>query len=309
MVFIDFDKMFVKIKVSQWVFVDIDWDVFGVDKIIVEQWFKLKVFMVDLMWIEYVGVWGFVVMVKKVFNDMFKEIYIYFYVEEQCYVNVEMVLMKCWGMFDGDNIFEFNKNLKLVIQWLDCYSDDMFLEVLGLVILMLEIVLDGVFCIFLLEIVDDLVCYQVFVKINDDEFCYLGVGFYVLEMQGYGLLYLKMLKVLGIIVDLCLIFGVVFYVLLFNWMCDNIIEMGFGEECFYVVMRKFEWIGGCIQEGCNNFWYQIISCYGWMVVNCCNCMYYVLVDVMVKFIDCVFEWVMLFCVLIWVKGIIYKLIV
>ena len=303
---IDLEKMLAKVKASQWALADIDWDAPGADKITAEQWPKLKAFMADLMWIEHVGARGFAAMAKKAPNDTLKEIYTYFHAEEQRHANAEMALMKRWGMLDGDNIPEPNKNLKLVIQWLDRYSDDMPLEVLGSVIPMLEIALDGALCTFLLETVDDPVCHQAFAKINDDESRHLGVGFHVLEMQGHGPLYLKTLKALGTIADPRLILGVASYVPLLNRMRDNIIEMGLGEERLYAAMKKFERIGGRTQEGRNNPWYQIISRHGRMVVNRRNRMYHAPVDAMVKLTDRVPEWVMPSRMPTWVKGITYK---
>ena len=303
---IDLEKMLSKVKASQWALADIDWDAPGADRITAEQWPKLKAFMADLMWIEHVGARGFAAMAKKAPNDTLKEIYTYFHAEEQRHANAEMALMKRWGMLDGDNIPEPNKNLKLVIQWLDRYSDDMPLEVLGSVIPMLEIALDGALCTFLLETVDDPVCHQAFAKINDDESRHLGVGFHVLEMQGHGPLYLKTLKALGTIADPRLILGVASYVPLLNRMRDNIIEMGLGEERLYAAMRKFERIGGRTQEGRNNPWYQIISRHGRMVVNRRNRMYHAPVDAMVKITDRMPEWVMPSRVPTWVKGITYK---
>jgi len=303
---IDLEKMLAKVKASQWALADIDWDAPGADRITAEQWPKLKAFMADLMWIEHVGARGFAAMAKKAPNDTLKEIYTYFHAEEQRHANAEMALMKRWGMLDGDNIPEPNKNLKLVIQWLDRYSDDMPLEVLGSVIPMLEIALDGALCTFLLETVDDPVCHQAFAKINDDESRHLGVGFHMLEMQGHGPLYLKTLKALGTIADPRLILGVASYVPLLNRMRDNIIEMGLGEERLYAAMKKFERIGGRTQEGRNNPWYQIISRHGRMVVNRRNRMYHAPVDAMVKLTDRVPEWVMPSRVPTWVKGITYK---
>jgi hypothetical protein len=303
---IDLEKMLAKVKASQWALADIDWDAPGADKITAEQWPKLKAFMADLMWIEHVGARGFAAMAKKAPNDTLKEIYTYFHAEEQRHANAEMALMKRWGMLDGEKIPEPNKNLKLVIQWLDRYSDDMPLEVLGSVIPMLEIALDGALCTFLLETVDDPVCHQAFAKINDDESRHLGVGFHVLEMQGHGPVYLKTLKALGTIADPRLILGVASYVPLLNRMRDNIIEMGLGEERLYAAMKKFERIGGRTQEGRNNPWYQIISRHGRMVVNRRNRLYHAPVDAMVKLTDRVPEWVMPSRVPTWVKGITYK---
>ncbi|HCE41884.1 MAG TPA: reductase, partial [Alcanivorax sp.] len=241
---IDLEKMLAKVKASQWALADIDWDAPGAELVTEEQWPKLKAFMADLMWIEHVGARGFAAMAKKAPNDTLKEIYTYFHAEEQRHANAEMALMKRWGMLDGDRVPEPNKNLRLVIQWLDRYSDDMPLEVLGSVIPMLEIALDGALCTFLLDTVDDPVCHQAFARINDDESRHLGVGFHVLEMQGHGDVYRKVIKTLGTILDPRLILGIASYAPLLNRMRDNVIAMGLGEERLYAAMKKFERIGG-----------------------------------------------------------------
>ncbi|MCG2608320.1 hypothetical protein LZZ98_07180 [Acinetobacter sp. SM34] len=51
--------------------------------------------------------------------------------------------------------------------------------ILGAVIPMLEVALDGALCTFLLDSVDDPVCHQAFKLINGDEARHLGVGFLV----------------------------------------------------------------------------------------------------------------------------------
>lgn len=122
---IDLDKMLVRIKDSQWALADIDWEAPGADKISPEQWPKLKAFMADLMWIEHVGARGFAAMARKASTDTLREIYTYFHAEEQRHANAEMALMRRWGMLDGDELPEPNINLRLTIEWLDRYSDDM----------------------------------------------------------------------------------------------------------------------------------------------------------------------------------------
>lgn len=59
--------------------------------------------------------------------------------------------------------------------WLKC----MPFYILGAVIPMLEVALDGALCTFLLDSVDDPVCHQAFKLINGDEARHLGVGFLV----------------------------------------------------------------------------------------------------------------------------------
>ncbi len=57
---------------------------------------------------------------------------------------------------------------------------------LGTVIPMLEVALDGALLKFLLEEVNDPVCHQVFEKINNDESRHLAVDFEVLDMIGHA---------------------------------------------------------------------------------------------------------------------------
>ena len=59
--------------------------------------------------------------------------------------------MKRWGMLEDGEIPEPNVNIRLAIEWLDSYADDMPLSVLGTVIPMLEVALDGALLKFLLD--------------------------------------------------------------------------------------------------------------------------------------------------------------
>ena len=165
---IDLDKMLAKIKSTQWALSDIDWDAPGAELITEEQWPKLKDFMADLMWIEHVGARAFAAMAKKAPTDTLREIYTYFHAEEQRHANAEMALMKRWGMLEENELPEPNNNLRLVIEWLDRFADDQPVYVLGTVVPMLEIALDGALCKFLLETVDDPVCHQAFELINNN---------------------------------------------------------------------------------------------------------------------------------------------
>lgn len=279
---IDLDKMLLKIKSTQWSLADIDWDAPGAELITEEQWPKLKEFMADLMWIEHVGARAFAAMSKKAPNDTLKEIYSYFHAEEQRHANAEMALMKRWGMLDGDEIPEPNINLRLVIEWLDRYADEMPVYVLGTVVPMLEIALDGALCKFLLDTVDDPVCHQAFEKINDDESRHLGVGFSVMEMQGHGATYIKTVKMLAPLFDPRLLLGIASYVPLLNKMRDNIVALGLPEEKLYAAMEKFEKIGGRTADGRANPWFQIIRQHAKFVVNRSNRLYHTPVDALVR---------------------------
>ncbi len=94
--------------------------------------------------------------------------------------------MKRWGMLEDGEIPEPNVNIRLAIEWLDRYADDMPLSVLGTVIPMLEVALDGALLKFLLDEVHDPVCHQVFEKINNDESRHIAVDFEVLDMIGHA---------------------------------------------------------------------------------------------------------------------------
>ncbi len=278
---IDLDNMLAKIKASQWALADIDWEAPGAEMISEAQWPKLKAFMSDLMWIEHVGARGFAAMAKKAPTDTLREIYTYFHAEEQRHANAEMALMRRWGMLEGEELPEPNINLRLTIEWLDRYSDDMPLEVLGSVIPMLEIALDGALLKFLLDEVNDPLCHQVFEKINADEARHLGVDFHVMEMLGRGRLHQLAVKTIGTVASPKLIMGVLAYAPLLNRMRDNIVEMGLKEERLYEAMDKYQRIGGRTKEGRRNPWFQIISQHGRMVVDRSH-IYHKPVDALVK---------------------------
>ena len=183
---IEMEAMLAKIKDRQWALADIDWDAAGADTIRPEFRPKLKAFMADLCWIENVGARGFAALAKKAPDPTLAEIYRYFHAEEQRHANAEMALMKRWGMLDDGEFPEPNINIRLAIEWLDAFADDMPLSVLGTVIPMLEVALDGALLKFLLDTVDDPVCHQVFEKINNDESRHIAVDFEVLNMIGHA---------------------------------------------------------------------------------------------------------------------------
>ena len=279
---IDLDKMLAKIKSTQWALSDIDWDAPGAELITEEQWPKLKDFLADLRWSVPVGARACAAMANNAPTDTLREIYTYFHAEEQRHANAEMALMKRWGMLEGDEIPEPNINLRLVIEWLDRYSDEMPVYVLGTVVPMLEIALDGALCTFLLETVKDPVCHQAFEKINDDESRHLGVGFSVMEMQGRGKTFIGAAKMLAPLLDPRLMLGIASYVPLLNKMRDNIITMGLPEERLYAAMAKFEKIGGRTEDGRRNPWFQVIRQHARFVVDRNNRAYHLPVDGMVK---------------------------
>jgi len=74
---------------------------------------------------------------KAPFGEL-REIYSYFHAEEQRHANVELALMRRWGMIEVGEIPVPNNNIRLAIEWLDRYADDLPLTVIGSVIPALE---------------------------------------------------------------------------------------------------------------------------------------------------------------------------
>lgn len=263
----DFDEMLVKIKDKQWALADIDWDAPGSETIGPELWTKLKPFMSDLMWIENVGARGFAAMAQKAPTDTLKEIYTYFHAEEQKHANAELALMRRWGMLDGDEIPQPNVNVKLVIDWLDKYSDQTSLAVLGTVIPMLEVALDGALVKFIVDEIDDPVCQEVFKRINSDESRHLAVDFQVIELLGHAKMRKIIVETVGAWMNPSLIIGTLRYIPLLNKMRDNIVAMGVDEERLYTAMRRFKKVGERSEFPKRLPMYRFISWHSAVVIN------------------------------------------
>jgi hypothetical protein len=265
---IDMDAMLAKIMDRQWALADIDWDAPGAETISDEFRPKLKAFMADLCWIENVGARGFAAMAKKAPTPTLAEIYRYFHAEEQRHANAELALMKRWGMLDEDGeIPEPNVNIRLAIEWLDRYSDDMSLSILGTVIPMLEVALDGALLKFLLDEVHDPVCHQVFEKINNDESRHIAVDFDVLNMIGSAKARKLAIQFVGNVATPGVIIGALMYVPLLNRMRNNIVGMGMEPERLYTAMKRFKQIGARGEYTWRVPTYQILKLHSWMVIN------------------------------------------
>jgi hypothetical protein len=264
---IDLDDMLVKIKNRQWALADIDWDAPGAETISDEFRPKLKAFMADLTWIENVGARGFAALAKKAPNPTLAEIYRYFHAEEQRHANAELALMRRWGMLDDGEIPEPNVNIKLAIEWLDRYADDMPLSVLGTVIPMLEVALDGALLKFLLEEVHDPVCHQVFEKINNDESRHIAVDFEVLNLLGFAKARKLAIDFVGNVASPGLIVGAAMYLPLLNRMRNNIVAMGLDPKRLYDAMNRFEKLGARGEKTHRVPLYQVVRWHARMVIN------------------------------------------
>ncbi|TQR83444.1 ferritin-like domain-containing protein [Mycobacterium hodleri] len=264
---IDMDAMLEKIKDRQWALADIDWDAPGAETISDEFRPKLKAFMADLCWIENVGARGFAALAKKAPTPVLAEIYRYFHAEEQRHANAELALMKRWGMLEDGEMPEPNINIRLAIQWLDKYSDDMSLSILGTVIPMLEVALDGALLKFLLEEVHDPVCHQVFEKINNDESRHIAVDFDVLNMIGNATARRLAIQFVGNIASPGVILGMLMYAPLLNRMRNNIVEMGLQPERLYDAMMRFKKMGERAEFTRRVPTYQLLKFHSKLVVN------------------------------------------
>jgi len=264
---VDMDVMLAKIKDRQWALADIDWDAPGAETIDDEFRPKLKAFMADLCWIENIGARGFAALAKKAPTPTLAEIYRYFHAEEQRHANAELALMKRWGMLDDGELPEPNVNIRLAIEWLDRYSDDMSLSILGTVIPMLEVALDGALLKFLLDEVDDPVCHQVFEKINNDESRHIAVDFEVLNMIGHADARRLAIEFVGNIASPGVIIGILMYIPLLNRIRNEIIGMGMEPERLYNAVKRFRTLGERSEHTRRVPTYQLLKFHAKAVVN------------------------------------------
>ena len=282
----DFTPMLERIKDGQWALGDIDWDAPGAELVIGDEEFypKLKAFMADLMWIEHIGARGFAGMAAQARDDTLKQIYTYFHAEEQRHANAEMALMRRWNMIGEDEIPEPNNNIRLAVEWLDRYADELPLAVLGTVIPMLEVALDGCLCKFLLEKVEDPLCHEVFAKINADEARHLTVDFQVMDELSMGRTRKAVVQTGGRLLNPRTIIGIAVYLPLLNKMRDNIVGMGLDEARLYKAMDRYAYMGG---KGAakNNPMFKIVSAHGKVMTDRTVGAYHTPVDAMVKLTD------------------------
>jgi len=264
---INMQAMLTKIKDRQWALADIDWTAPGTETIDDEFRPKLKAFMADLCWIENIGARGFSALAKKAPNPTLAEIYRCFHAEEQRHANAELALMKRWGMLDDGEMPEPNVNIRMAMQWLDAYADGMSLSILGTVIPMLEVALDGALLKFLLDEVDDPVCHQVFEKINNDESRHLAVDFEVLNMIGHAKARKLAIDFVGNVASPGLIIGALMYLPLLNRVRNELDDMGMEPERLYNAVKRFKQLG----ERGEHTWrvptYQLLKRHAGWVVN------------------------------------------
>ena len=264
---IDMEAMLAKIKDRQWALADIDWDAPGAEMISDEQRPQLKAFMADLCWIENIGARGFAALAKKAPTPTIGEIYRYFHAEEQRHANAELALMKRWGMLEDGEVPEPNVNIRLAIDWLDRWADDMPLSLLGTVIPLLEVALDGALLKFLLDEVHDPVCHQVFEKINNDESRHLVVDFEVLDLIGHAKIRRLLIDFIGHNATPGLIIGAIMGAPLINRIRNEITAMGMEPERLYKAVKRFKELGDRGQHTSRVPTYRFLRRYAGVVTN------------------------------------------
>ncbi|MBL1074915.1 ferritin-like domain-containing protein [Nocardia sp. 2] len=262
-----YSDMLTVIKDRQWALADLDWEAPGAELITDAQRPKLAAFMADLVWIEHVGARGFAALKNKAPDGPLKEIYRYFHAEEQKHANAELALMRRWGMLDGDGMPVPNKNIRLVIEWLDRNADDLSLPVLGTVIPSLECALDGALVKFLLDEVRDPLCHEVFRHINSDESRHLAVGFQVLEQLGAGPARRIAIETAGFALRPSLLLGALLYTPLLSRMSANIMAMGLDEEKLWNAVRRYEKAGERAPEIKRLPLFHIVRMHGRATIN------------------------------------------
>ncbi|GGK90870.1 ferritin-like domain-containing protein [Nocardia jinanensis] len=277
----DFEDMLDKIKDRQWALADIDWDAPGAETLTPAQLTRLEPFMSDLMWIENVGARGFAAMAKKAPDETLREIYRYFHAEEQKHANAELALMRRWGMLDGDEIPQPNINVKLVIDFLDKYADDMSLSFLGTVIPMLEVALDGALVKFIMDEIEDPVCQEAFRRINADESRHLAVDFAVMDVLGHAEMRKLLIELVGGWMKPTFLIGVLSYMPLLNKMRDSIVAMGVDEKKLYSALERYRKVGERSEFARRLPMYQIVKLHGNWVVDRGH-PYHLLADTLVK---------------------------
>jgi hypothetical protein len=141
------------------------------------------------------------------------------------------------------------------------------LSVLGTVIPMLEVALDGALLKFLLEEVQDPLCHKVFEKINNDESRHLAVDFEVLDMIGHATSRRLAIQFVGTVATPSLIIGALMYVPLLNRVRNEVVDMGLEPEKLYTAVKRFATLG----ERSEFTWrvpaYQLLKRHGAMVTN------------------------------------------
>ena len=241
---IDLDRMLERIATRQWSLDDVDWAAPGAERVEEAQRAQLAPFMADLLWIEHIGARGFAALRAQAGSDAtLAEVYRYFEVEERRHAAAELALMRRWEMVGPDEVPEPSPTIRLAIEWLDRYADRLPLEVLGTVIPMLEVVLDGALVSFVVDRVADPVAHEVFGRVNTDESRHLAVDFHVLEAVSAAEAPGHLVSLARAVRTPAAPVGLLLLVPMLSSMRDAVVGMGLDEQRLYAAMHRFTALG------------------------------------------------------------------
>lgn len=264
---LDLGRMLERIGDRQWALADVDWDAPGADLVSDEQWPLLKDFMADLTWIEQIGARAFAALEVKAPDPQLAAIYRYFHAEEQRHANAELALMRRWGMVGPGDVPKANINVRLAIEWLDCYADRIPFGVLAAAIPMLEVALDGALLKFLVDEVHDPLCGTVFDRVNNDESRHLSVGFHVLDLLGDEPVYRQVADLLRSGLNPVLLVRLLGVLPLLSRECDNMEAMGIDERRLQEALGRFARLGDRSPRTKRGVGYQLLKWYGTVLVD------------------------------------------
>lgn len=268
---IDLERIYAKAQAEYWTLSDFDWEAPGAETMSAEQREHFKPFMADLVWIEQIGSRGFGGLAAATDDPTLKKLYRLFQAEEQRHANAELKLMERWGMIEPGERPMPNVNIQMAVKFLDRYADGLPLSVLGALIPMLEIALDGALLKFLLEKVEDPLCHEVFEKINADEARHLGVDFHVLEVIGAGPFMRNLIDYVGNAAKPRILATTAFtYVPLMERALQSLQHMGLGTDRLYNAMRKYQKIGDRSPALRRNPMYVTVREHAKAIVNASN---------------------------------------
>lgn len=282
---IDLARILAKAEAEYWTLSDFDWDAPGADTMSASQRAEFKPFMTDLVWIEQIGSRGFGALAKATDDPTLQRIYRLFQAEEQRHANAELKLMERWGMIGPGERPLPNVNIQMAIKFLDRYADRLPLSVLGAVIPMLEIALDGALLKFFLEKVEDPLCHEVFDRINADEARHLGVDFHVLEQIGHGPFLRNLVEYAGNIASPPVLGTTVFtYFPLLERARDSLQTMGLSSERLKKAFQRYQQIGDRSPALKRNPMYVTVREHAKMIVDDAH-PYHRLASLLVQFSD------------------------
>lgn len=252
----DFQKTLDTIKARSWGLADFDWEAPGAELLDEATRTRMKPFMSDLVWIEHIGARAMVALARSARDPVLTEIYQWFHAEEQRHANVELALMRRWGMLEDGELPEIGRDQRLFLDWFDNHAYRLSFGQLVSALAMLEVALDGALVKFMMDEVDDPLCLEVFNKINADESRHLAVGFAVMEHLGMQPKSRVRLRKLASRLSPRAMLGVVYSMALLERMRGNVVGMGLDQDKLRRAMSRYKKVGDRSEAIRGYTWYQ-----------------------------------------------------